>query len=61
MHRRRTQENLCYFDKELPSEDKDSNKKMENNKVDKENKKNISDSKPLKVLVSNKTTQTSPK
>ena len=32
---------------------------MEDNKVDKENKENISDSEPFKILVSNKTTQTS--
>ena len=33
---------------------------MENNKIDEENKENISDNKPPRALASNKATQTSP-
>ena len=61
MYRKGTWEDPCYFDEELPSEDNDSDKKIEDNKVNKENKENILNSEPLKVLASNKTTQTSPK
>ena len=61
MYRKGTWEDPCYFDEELPSEDNDSDKKIEDNKVDKENKENILNSEPLKVLASNKTTQTSPR
>ena len=56
MHGKGTREDPCYFDEELPSEDDDSDKKMEDNKVDKENKENISNSEPLKVSASNETT-----
>ena len=39
MHRKGTWENLCYFDKELPSNnDDDVNKEMKDNKIDEENK-----------------------
>ena len=55
MHGKRTWEDPCYFDKKLPSKDNDNNKKIENNKIDKKNKKNIPDNKPPKVLASNKT------
>ena len=54
MYGNRTQKDPCYFDKELPSEDDDSDKEMENNKVNKENKENISDNKPPRTLVNNK-------
>ena len=43
IHGKRTQENTCYFDKELLSKYNDNDKKMENNKVGKENKENISE------------------
>ena len=59
MHRKGTQEDPCYFDKELPSEDDDNNDdKMKDNKVDKENKENISDNEPPRALASNKDIQT---
>ena len=61
MHGKGTQEDSCYFDKELPSEDDNSDKEMEDNKVDKENKENILNSEPLKASVSNKATQTLPR
>ena len=61
IHKKGTWEDSCYFDKELPNKDNDSDKEMKDNKVDKENKENIFDSKPLKVLASNETTQTSPR
>ena len=61
MYRKETWEDLCYFNKELPSDDNDDNdKKMKNNKIDKENKENISNNEPLKALASNKDVQTSP-
>ena len=56
MHRKRTQEDPCYFDKELSSEDDDSDKEMEDNKIDKENKENIPDNKPPRALASNEAT-----
>ena len=56
MHRKKTQEDPCYFDEELSSEDDNSNKKIEDNKANKENKENIPNSEPLRVLVSNKAT-----
>ena len=56
MHEKGTRENSYYFDKELPSKNNDSNKKIEYNKVGKENKKNILDNKLPKVSASNKTT-----
>ena len=49
IYRKGTWEDPCYFNEELPSEDNDSDKEIEDNKVNKENKKNIPDSKPLKV------------
>ena len=61
IYKKRTWEDPYYFNKESPSKDNNNNKKIEDNKVDKENKENISDSEPLKVLASNKTTQTSPR
>ena len=54
MHRKGTREDFCYFNKKLSSEDDDSDKKIENNKVDKENKENISDNELSKALVNNK-------
>ena len=54
MHGKRTQKDPCYFDKELSSEDDDSDKEMENNKVNKENKENIPDNEPPRALVNNK-------
>ena len=54
MHAKRTQEDPCYFNKELPSKDDNSDKEIENNKVDKENKENIPNNKPFRVLASNK-------
>ena len=59
MYRKGTREDPCYFNEELPSEDDDSDKEIENNKADKENKENISNSEPFKVLVSNEATQIS--
>ena len=60
MHRKGTQEDPCYFDKELPSKDNDNNKKIEDNKIDEKNKENILDNKPPKILASNKIVQISP-
>ena len=61
MHRKRTQEDLCYFDEELPSDDDDDNdKEMKNNKIDKENKENIPDNKLSRALASNKDVQILP-
>ena len=54
IHRKGTWEDPCYFNEELSSKDDDSDKKIEDNKVDKENKKNILNSEPPKVLASNK-------
>ena len=56
---KRTQEDPCYFDKKLFSEDNNNNEEIEVNKVDEENKENIPDSKLLRVLTSNKDVQTS--
>ena len=58
MHEKGTQEDPCYFDEELSSKDDDSNKEIEDNKIDKENKKNIPNNEPPKVSASNKATQT---
>ena len=58
MYRKRTQEDLCHFNKELLSE-YNNNKEIEDNKIDKENKENISNNKPSRVLASNKVVQTS--
>ena len=60
MHRKGTQEDPCYFDEELPSKDDNSDKEMEDNKIDKENKENIPDSEPLRASASNKDVQTLP-
>ena len=60
MHKKGTQEDLCYFDEELPSEDNDSDKEMEDNKIDKENKENIPDNESPRASASNKATQTLP-
>ena len=55
IHGKGTQEDPCYFDKELSSEDNDNNNdKMKNNKIDEENKENIPDNKLLRALASNK-------
>ena len=60
MHRKGTQEDPCYFDKELPSNnDDDDDKEMKNNKIDKENKENIPDNELPRVLASHKDVQTS--
>ena len=61
MHRKGTQEDPCYFDKKLPSNnDDDDNNEMKDNKIDEENKENIPDNKPLRTLASNKDIQTLP-
>ena len=54
IYRKRTQKDPYYFNKELSSEDDNSNKEMENNKVNKENKENIPDNEPPRALVNNK-------
>ena len=54
MYRKGTREDPCYFNEELPSEDDDSDKEIENNKVNKENKENIPDNEPPRALVNNK-------
>ena len=61
IHRKGTWEDPCYFDEKLSSKDDDNNKKIENNKVNKENKENIPDNKPSRASTSNKATQTSPR
>ena len=58
IYRKGTQEDSCYFDKELPSEDDNSDKEIDDNKVNEENKENIPDSEPFRVSASNKATQT---
>ena len=35
IYKKETWENSCYFNKKLPNKDNNSNKKIENNKVDK--------------------------
>ena len=59
MHGKGTWEDPCYFDEKLPSKDDNSNKKIEDNKIDKENKENIPDSEPPRASASNEATQTS--
>ena len=59
IYKKGTQENLYYFDEELPSKDDDSDKEIKDNKVDKENKENIPNNKPPRVLVNNEAIQTS--
>ena len=60
IYRKGAWEDLCYFDKELPNKDDNNDEKIKNNKIDKENKKNISDNKPLRASASNKDIQTLP-
>ena len=60
MHGKRTQEDPCYFDEELPSKDDNSDKEMEDNKIDEENKENIPDNEPPRASASNEATQTLP-
>ena len=58
MYRKRTQEDPCYFDKELPSDNNDDDdKEIKDNKIDEENKKNIPNNKPPRALTSNKDIQ----
>ena len=60
IHGKRTQEDPCYFNEELPSDDDDDDdKEMKDNKIDEENKENISNNESLKALVSNKDIQIS--
>ena len=54
IHGKGTWKDPCYFDKELPSKNDDDNEEMKDNKIDKENKENILDNKPLRALASNK-------
>ena len=55
IYRTRTQEELYYFNKKLPSENNNSDNKKENNKIDKKNKENIlSNNKIYIVLVKDK-------
>ena len=56
MYRKRTQEDSCYFNKELPSENDNSDDKIKDNKIDKENKENIPNNKSPRVLTSNEAT-----
>ena len=56
MHGKGTREDPCYFDEELPSEDDNSDKKMEDNKIDEKNKENIPDNKLSRASASNKAT-----
>ena len=60
MHGKGTQEDPCYFDEELPSEDDVNDEEMEVNKIDEENKENIPDNEPSRALASNKDVQTLP-
>ena len=55
-----TQEDSCYFDEELPSNDNNNDEEMKNNKIDEENKENIPDNEPPRVSASNKDIQTLP-
>ena len=55
MHGKGTREDPYYFDKELPSNnDDDDDEEMKDNKIDEENKENISDNKPPRASASNK-------
>ena len=56
MHGKRTWEDPCYFDEELPSEDDNNDKEIENNKIDEENKENIPDNEPPRASASNEAT-----
>ena len=62
MHGKGTREDPCYFDEELPNDDDDNNnnEEMKDNKIDKENKENIPDSKPPRASASNKDVQILP-
>ena len=60
IHGKGTQEDPCYFDKELPSEDDVNDEEMEVNKIDEENKENIPDNEPPRASASNKDVQTLP-
>ena len=60
MHEKRTREDPCYFDKELPSNDNDDDEEMKDNKIDEENKENIPDNEPLRASASNKVVQILP-
>ena len=61
MHGKGTREDPCYFDEELPSNNNDNDdEEMKDNKIDEENKENISDNEPLRAPASNKNVQTSP-
>ena len=60
MYGKGTREDSYYFDEELPSENDDSNKEMENNKIDKENKENVPNNEPPRASASNEATQTLP-
>ena len=61
IHRKGTQEDPCYFNKELPSDDNDNDdKEIKDNKIDKENKENIPDNKLSRALASIKDVETSP-
>ena len=54
IHKKRTQEDSYHFNKKLLNKNDNSNKEIEDNKIDKENKKNILNNKPLRILASNK-------
>ena len=56
IYRKRTQEDLYYFNKELLSEDNNSDKKVKDNKIDEKNKENIPDSESLRALANNEAT-----
>ena len=56
MYRKKTQKDPCYFDEKLPSKDNNSNKEIENNKIDEENKENIPDNKSPRALANNEAT-----
>ena len=60
MHGKRTREDPCYFDEELPSNDDDDNEKMKDNKIDEEDKENIPDNELPRAPANNKDVQTLP-
>ena len=61
MHEKRTQEDPCYFDKELPSNNNDDDDdEIKDNKIDKENKENIPDNELLRAPTKNKDIQILP-
>ena len=59
IYKKRTWEDPYYFNKESPSKDNNNDKKIEDNKVNKENKGNIPKNKPYIIWFSNKIVQTS--